>query len=400
MKYLKFIEQFHDNNPIEIEFIKTQLKWDESQDEIEHILDFMFSNKHKKLEWLSYKLILAKTKKWDIQLQKVSSKDNEISWTDYEVYMDFNDGFKIVKLISKPCYEREWKLMSHCVWSYYGRDTTIYSLRDSKNNPHCTIENWNQIKGKWNWKIDPKYVDYIVKFLEKTWMIVWENEMKNLGYFKLDKIDKNLTCDSLYNWYIYQDKLDRVKDSEWRIYRGMGLWEVQDIVDIQDDWKFRLFEDIKSVVDYTKLVAWEDTKGHSTRNASSGNYTRNASSGNYTQNASSGNYTQNASSGDSTQNASSGDSTRNASSGHSTRNASSGNYTRSEINGKYGITADIGYQSKSKGIIGTWIVLAEYEKNIEWYWYPKYVKCEQIDWEILKENTWYMLKDWEFTITN
>ena len=364
MKYLQFIEQFHDNNPIEIEFVKTQLKWDESQDEVEHMLDFMFSNKHKKLEWLSYKLILAKTKKWDIQLQKVSSKDNEVSWTDYEVYMDFDDGFKIVKLVSKKCYEREGKLMSHCVWSYYWRDTTIFSLRDSKNNPHCTIEDGNQIKGKWNGSIDPKYVDYIVKFLEKTGMTVRENEMKNLGYFKLDKIDKNLTCDSLYNGYVYQENIDRVKDSEWRIYRGMGLWEVQDIVDIQDDWKFRLFEDIKSVVDYTKLVAWEEIKGHSTRNASSGH------------------------------------STQNASSGHSTQNASSGDYTRSEINGKYGITADIGYQSRSKGIIGTWIILAEYEKNTEWYLYPKYVKCGQIDWEILKENTWYILEGWEFTITN
>jgi hypothetical protein len=62
--------------------------------------------------------------------------------------------------------------MSHCVASYYGRDTVIYSLRDSNNNPHCTIEDGNQIKGKGNGSVDPKYIDYVVKFLEKLGMTV------------------------------------------------------------------------------------------------------------------------------------------------------------------------------------------------------------------------------------
>lgn len=38
--------------------------------------------------------------------------------------------------------------MSHCVASYYGRNAKIYSLRDSKNKPHCTIEDGQQVKGK------------------------------------------------------------------------------------------------------------------------------------------------------------------------------------------------------------------------------------------------------------
>ena len=38
--------------------------------------------------------------------------------------------------------------MSHCVASYYGRDVEIYSLRDKKNLPHCTLEKDNQIKGE------------------------------------------------------------------------------------------------------------------------------------------------------------------------------------------------------------------------------------------------------------
>jgi hypothetical protein len=38
--------------------------------------------------------------------------------------------------------------MSHCVASYYGRDVEIYSLRDNKNLPHCTVEENKQVKGK------------------------------------------------------------------------------------------------------------------------------------------------------------------------------------------------------------------------------------------------------------
>ncbi|WP_353889043.1 PcfJ domain-containing protein [uncultured Flavobacterium sp.] len=56
----------------------------------------------------------------------------------------------MVTLKSESSYIREGKLMSHCVGSYYGRDKIIYSLRDSKNNPHCTIEHGQQIKGKGN----------------------------------------------------------------------------------------------------------------------------------------------------------------------------------------------------------------------------------------------------------
>jgi hypothetical protein len=38
--------------------------------------------------------------------------------------------------------------------------------------------------------------------------------MKNLGYFKLSSIDKNLTCDQIYNGYVCEKNLDQVKDSE------------------------------------------------------------------------------------------------------------------------------------------------------------------------------------------
>jgi hypothetical protein len=173
---------------------------------------------------------LWKTEKRHKKLQAVSIKSDETEWVDYEVFLDYWDWFKFVILKSKESYEREWKLMSHCVSSYYGRDVVIYSLRDENNKPHCTIEDWRQIKWKWNGKIDPKYIDYVVQFLNKKWMTVWENEMKNLGYFKLDTIDQWLECEHAYNWYVYENKLDTIQ-KDWEQYLWFGLLKIKKLVE-------------------------------------------------------------------------------------------------------------------------------------------------------------------------
>ena len=56
-----------------------------------------------------------------------------------------------------------------------------------------------------------------------------------------------------------------------------------------------------------------------------------------------------------------------------------------------------GNNSKAKGKIGSWITLAEWKyDNEESLWKPKCVKTEYIDGTIIKEDTWYILKDGEF----
>ena len=78
--------------------------------------------------------------------------------------------------------------------------------------------------------------------------------MKNLGYYKLDSIDKELTSESLYNGYIYEGKIDTIRDKNGNQYNGMGLWNIKPVCEIEDDGKFRLYEDIKTVVEYEELV--------------------------------------------------------------------------------------------------------------------------------------------------
>lgn len=231
-----------------------KLKWYENQNDIEHILDYLFANQID-ISKIWYKTILEKANKRTKKLQSLSSKDNEEEWVDYAVDLDFWDWFKFVKLISENSYIREWKLMSHCVSSYYWRGVNIYSLRDEKNNPHCTVEENKQIKWKWNWCINPKYIDYVVMFLEHKWMDVREHEMKNLWYYLLSSIDQHLSCEKQYKWYVYQDDIKLIKDKEWNIYKWMWLFNIWDICN--RDWA--LFHEIKNISQYSSTIEWADS---------------------------------------------------------------------------------------------------------------------------------------------
>jgi len=364
-KYIQFIQEFHESNQIEIDFVNNHLKKHlsentENQDEIEKILDYLYSEKPN-ISKIGYKTILEKTEKWHKKLQSVKTKDTEIEWTDYDVTLDFKDGFRFIQLKSQECYQREGKLMSHCVASYYGRNVKIYSLRDSKNLPHCTIEDGQQVKGKWNGSIDPKYVEYVVKFLEHLGMTVGENEMKNLGYYKLEKIYDNLTCEKMYNGYFYENNLWLVQDSEKKIYNGFGLLNIKNIFDFDMDLKIKLKWnlDIRSIVEYSVKKIKSATSGDSAHSATSGNYAHSATSGD------------------------------------SAHSATSGNSAHSATSGKESISSSIGYNSMDKSIIGNWIVVSEIEyKN--WEYKVLWVKTAKIDWKELKENTFYQLKNGEF----
>src|SRR3990167_5345933 len=144
----------------------------ESQDDVEHIIDYLCSDSAPtRIQHMAYGEAKSNTEKWSKSLQKKGEHIKETA-KDTEVVLDFKDGFKIVKLIGKNAYEREGYLMRHCCGSYFGKDKEVYSLRDKSNNPHCTIEKNQQIKGKGNGDISPKYIHYVVEFLKSTGMTV------------------------------------------------------------------------------------------------------------------------------------------------------------------------------------------------------------------------------------
>ncbi|WP_425107203.1 PcfJ domain-containing protein [Ancylobacter sp.] len=165
-------------------------KNEENMGEIEHIIDYLNSDKApQRLKKMSYKQARAAAERWNTSLQKKGASVREDE-ADTAEFIDFGDGFRFVRLVGKKAYEREGHLMRHCVASYFGRGVEIYSLRDSDNQPHCTIERdsgINQIKGKGNGHIHPRYVHYVVAFLEKCGLTVRESELANLGYTPVTK---------------------------------------------------------------------------------------------------------------------------------------------------------------------------------------------------------------------
>lgn len=176
--------------------------------EIEHIIDWMCSaDAPKRLLKMSVVDAKRKAHEWS-EKSKKKGKDIKESEDDVSDFMTFDDGFRIVELLTKKSYQREGALMSHCLGGYtVKKNVSMYSLRDKKNQPHCTFEISKngeevlQIKGKGNGSIHPKYVYKVIAFLENNGMKIRPSEMTNLGYHHIPKKHigfikkfKNLDC--------------------------------------------------------------------------------------------------------------------------------------------------------------------------------------------------------------
>lgn len=163
-----------------------------TQGECEHIVDYLTKksdSRKLKLKKASFESVKKKAEDW---VERMNKKAVGIVETEEDVEVIKlwkSSGMRLVKLVGEAAYKREGKLMSHCAGSYYGNDNcSIYSLRDAKNEPHCTIEVLKdgdyvqQVKGKGNGDIHPKYVKYVLKGLELIGQEVRESELTYLGY--------------------------------------------------------------------------------------------------------------------------------------------------------------------------------------------------------------------------
>lgn len=85
-------------------------------------------------------------------------------------------------------------------------------------------------------------------------------------------------------------------------------------------------------------------------------------------------------------------------SGYSAQIGSSGNYAQINSTGEDAVIMCAGRKSKAKGKKGSWITLAEWVKDEEKGRYvPICVKTERVDGEKIKEDTYYTLKNGEFS---
>jgi len=137
--------------------------------------------------------------------------------------------------------------MKHCASSYVNHEG-IYSLRDSQDIPHCTFEVdvscVQQIKGKANGKISPKYIKYVLACLSFFGHPVNDLEMINIGYTKdinIDWIKQHFT----------NHKIITISGDEY-LYTGKKIKLVKNFSD-NDYKKFNYFCKFNQSIDAVKL---------------------------------------------------------------------------------------------------------------------------------------------------
>ena len=174
--------------------------------EVEHILDYIKNSQDEDIQNCSYLRLAKRAKRWMRENQDIATGIVETEKDIEILHKCDHSKLKIVRLLTKNACLREGKLMNHCVGGYNPKESTLYSLRDSNNYPHATIEvsksgnEVQQVKGKGNGSIHPKYIYALLHFFEKILNLpVRDSEMINLGYIKLNKDEWNFLEDNFSN---------------------------------------------------------------------------------------------------------------------------------------------------------------------------------------------------------
>ena len=157
---------------------------------------------------------------------------------------------------------------------------------------------------------------------------------------------------------------------------------------------------IKAGVEYIKdQVNWDDDKKSNTGNRSAATNTGDWSAATNTGNRSAATNTGDCSAATNTGNRSAATNTGNRSAATNTGDWSAatntGNWSAATVKGKESVAMAIGYNSKAKGSLGCFIVLAEY-KDLGGKYHIVDVKSAKVDGEKIKPDTFYKLINGEF----
>lgn len=79
--------------------------------------------------------------------------------------------------------------------------------------------------------------------------------------------------------------------------------------------------------------------------------------------------------------------------GYYSASTNTGDRSKADVSGKGSVAAALGIDSKAKGALGCWIVLAEWAQDDEYNWHRTDVQCFKVDGENIKPDTWYKLKN-------
>lgn len=152
-----------------------QIDWDAAETLVRPILDYFqyCVQQGRPFSTFSYDKALKETKEYHDKLAAAAGSSTKQE-DGTAIVKSCANGYKWVSVFGESSLNREGEIMGHCVGSYYKEvvdgQVVIYSLRDSKNIPHVTIEvaphekTIDQIKGTANTQIKAKYKPYVLEF--------------------------------------------------------------------------------------------------------------------------------------------------------------------------------------------------------------------------------------------
>ena len=88
-----------------------------------------------------------------------------------------------------------------------------------------------------------------------------------------------------------------------------------------------------------------------------------------------------------------GDHSASTNTGDCSASTNTGDCSKADVSGKESVAAALGIESKAKGVLGCWLVLAEWAKDENYKWHRKDVQCFKVDGVTVKPDTWYKLKN-------
>lgn len=152
-------------------------------------------------EYATFEMALNAARDWHEHLSENLAKLNKSkemfqkSLIGVVHVMDLIDGMSAYQLKTEEALDFESEYMGHCVGKgAYDKGVKdgsikIYSIRDERGEPHCTLEvrgnDIMQIKGKQNKAPIRKYIPVVKTFIEKTGLNP-KHDLKNIGMIQQD----------------------------------------------------------------------------------------------------------------------------------------------------------------------------------------------------------------------
>jgi len=248
LETVKKVTKFKDSDP---DWLKDSVKngtalevefKEEFKDQLSLILQYFESEdvELKKLPKLDFDPAFFKATLWARKVEEDNKRKlSEIpeDFAGIEVVREYSDKFCWVRLSTQKALNREGHLMNHCtkkeemgyLQGIKSGILEIFSLRDEKNIPHCTMEIRKtlikQIKGYSNGAIREKYVEKVKNFINKP---IKNKKFDNIGdLINIGYIEQDGKWHNIYNLqpnFTVKGNLDLSNTTVEKLPKNLIIW--------------------------------------------------------------------------------------------------------------------------------------------------------------------------------